>query len=80
MNIQTKLQSKNYDYDQVRCFNTYLTIFSINLVHRFPDVTDLTGVDEKVVRNIAELSLVSTSIALETWGVTEDRQRQRSAA
>lgn len=48
-------------------FNSYLTIYSINLAHRFPDVNDLNVIDYHSVRSISEFSLVCSRIALETW-------------
>jgi hypothetical protein len=48
-------------------FNCFLTIYAINLVYRYPDVTDLELVDETNVKNIAKLSAACSTIALETW-------------
>lgn len=56
-------------------FNTFLNIYSINLAHRFPDVTDLNRIDSNVVRNIANFSVASSRIALEVWDETSEVQR-----
>jgi hypothetical protein len=47
--------------------NTFLTIFTINIVHRFPNVRELDHIPVDEIRNIAEFSTACTNIALETW-------------
>lgn len=63
-------------------FNTFLTVYSINLAHRFPDVTDLNGIDQNMVRRIAEFSIACATVALEAWEevatVQDQGVRQRS--
>jgi hypothetical protein len=69
--------------EELKCtvgFNSYLTVFSIQLVHRFPVVTDLTGIPYDEVQKIADFSAASSLIALETWGrVTEEQYKQQAA-
>lgn len=50
-----------------KSFNTYLTLFAINLAHRFPDVSDIDSIDYKVVRQVAEFSVAASRVALEIW-------------
>ena len=64
------------DLQRVVSFNTYLTVFSINLSHRFPDISDINQIDYEVVRSIGEFSLACTTVALEVWDRTNE-QKQR---
>lgn len=57
-------------------FNTYLTVLSINLAHRF-DVTDINSIDLDQVRRVAEFSVVCSNIAVETWNTLNSVQSQR---
>lgn len=59
-----------------RSLSTYLTVFSINLAHRFPDV-DLDLISYDVVQQIAEFSFVCSTIALETWDQRSQRDTQQ---
>lgn len=71
--------------DQENCFRTYLEIFALNIVHRFPDLTNLEDIEVTKVQNIARFSLACSNVALTTWNTMTQvtggtRQRlQRSA-
>jgi hypothetical protein len=61
--------------------SNYLTVLSINLIHRFPDVTDLNCIEYEQIRRISEFSYACTRVALETWNEitlrSQGRQRLR---
>jgi len=48
-------------------YNAYLTVFSINCVHRFPDLTDISNIQYDTVKSLARASFGFSKIALETW-------------
>ncbi len=86
-NVVNQSQKQSQGQDQgfsTQSFNTYLTVFSINLSLRFQDVTDLNAIDYQSVRRIAEFSAACSSIALEVWDElstdVQKRQRQTRAA
>lgn len=62
---------------QTRSYNTFLTLYSINLVHRFPDITDLTTIDSSVVRRIAEFCAASAVVGWEVWEDLGSRQSKQ---
>lgn len=76
---QTQGQGENLNFS-THSFNTCLTVYSINLAHRFPDVTDLSSIDYQSVRKIWDFSVACTSIALETWEELSSDQRKRRVA
>lgn len=60
-------------------FQTYITIFALNLVHRFPDVRDLNRIDVNVVRSIAIFSAACSRVSNTVWdnvNTTETQQQQ----
>ena len=57
-------------------FNTYLTLFSINIVHRFP-VNSIENIDVNSIENTARLCTVCTDIAVRTWNMYSQRGIQR---
>lgn len=60
-------QGQRQGFDTDMSFNTFLTIYSINLVHRFPDVSDVHNIDFNTVDSIARLSYACARVALTTW-------------
>ncbi len=73
-------RSQSQEDNQTRSFNTFLTVYSINLAHRYPDVADLNKIDSNSVRKISTFSAVCSTIALETWDeLYSDQQRRRAA-
>lgn len=78
------LSQKTQEGAVTQSYNTFLTIYSVNLSHRFPDLTDLTSIDYNSVRKIAEFSIACSSIAVEVWDELftdlQKRQRQSRAA
>ncbi len=71
-------------------WQTYLTVFTYSVLHRFPTVVDVNTLDPEVIRRIGELSLVCSNIALDVWSqnvstsqISQDgrqmRQQQRVA-
>lgn len=55
-------------------FNTYLTVLSINLVHRFPDVGEMDQIPYDEIQKIAGFCIACSTVALETWNkVNEGR-------
>jgi hypothetical protein len=61
------------------CFNTFLTLFGINLTHRFPDISDLDLIDLNIIRNVAEFSIGCTGVALEVWNQTLENRKNTVA-
>lgn len=75
---QNTQQNQSQEGSQNQSVGVYLTIFSLNLTHRFPDITDLNSIDYTTVRRIAEFSAACSSVATEVWdelGSTQNRQR-----
>jgi hypothetical protein len=64
---QGQSQGGSQDLSNVSYFNSYLTAFNIQLVHRFPDVTDLTTIDYQTIRSIAQFCASTTIVAQEVW-------------
>ena len=58
-------------------YNTYLTIFSINLTHRFPSVTDLNNIETQNVRDVARFSVACSMIARDTWEEVNSPKQQK---
>lgn len=46
---------------------TFLYLYGVNLVLRFPDVSDMERLDTQQVRSIAHFCVVTSRIALEVW-------------
>lgn len=61
------LQGRFRDFSQTTSFNTYVTIFALNLVHRYPDVTNLDSINIDEVQRVADFSAACTPIVLEVW-------------
>lgn len=62
-----------------KSFNAYLTVFSINTVHRFPDVNDINLIDYDAVRKVAEFSAVASQVALQIWDDLSQEPPTRSS-
>ncbi len=66
-------------------FSTYLNVFSIQLAHRFPDVSDINTIDYNMVSSLAKFSYACSKVAVTTWNevtplTVQRRQKlQRSA-
>lgn len=56
-------------------YNTYLTVFTIQVEHKFPDTTDLNSIDSQSIRQIAEFSLACSKVALQTWNEVTQSKR-----
>lgn len=67
-NVNQPSQSGNLDTD-VKSFNTFLASFNIQLVHRFPDVSDidLQKIDYDQIRAIGEFCAATDMIAHQVW-------------
>ena len=63
-------------------FSSFLTVYSINLAFRYPDVTNLTTIDQEEIRRVADFCLPCSTIALTTWeeGLSVNVQKQRRVA
>lgn len=58
-------------------FNTYVNVFSLNVVSRYPDVTNLETIPYDEIQRIADFSAACTPIILETWErVWSEKYRQ----
>lgn len=79
-NRRTQSQGQDTQFS-TQSFNTYLTVYSINLAHRFPDVTELDSIDYEGVRNVAKFSAACSSIAVDTWDeLSNDMQRRQRSS
>lgn len=84
--IRTPSQNRGQEDDLSRnvVFNTYLNVYAVNLVHRFPDVSDLERIDYNSIKRIAEFCFAASSVALDVWSETGERRttatRQSRAA
>lgn len=63
---------------QLRSFTAFLTVYSVNLVHRFPDVSDLNSINQEDIRSIAQFCAVATNVAIDTWNELSQPQRRQS--
>lgn len=61
---------------QLQNFQTFITLFGINLVHRYPGVVDLNTIDVPTIQNIARLSAVCSTVATEVWNDIASRSRR----
>lgn len=73
------LRDRNVRIENV-CLNTYLNVFTLNVIHRFPNIRDLENVDENELRRIAEFSVICTSVVTEVWDRVTERESTRRAA
>lgn len=64
--ISRREGSSNMQEAQDNNFTAFLTLFSINLVHRFP-TDQIDNIDVSTVENVARLSALCTPIVLDTW-------------
>ena len=55
-------------------FNAFLVSLNIQLIHRLPNVTDLSMIDYAEVRNIIDFSRAVTLVALDVWRETDRSQ------
>jgi len=83
--IRTPSQNQGHleDLSKDVVFNNYLTVYAVNLVHRFPDVSDLNRIDMTTIRSIAEFCYAASTIAVNVWEETRERvgvPRQSRAA
>ncbi len=59
-------------------FNIFLTVYAINLAHRFLEVTDISKIDYSQIKQVADFSMACSIIALQTWeelGVVQPSRR-----
>lgn len=63
---------------QLRSFTTFLTVYSVNLVHRFPDVMDLNSISQEDIRAIAQFCAVASNVAIDTWNELSQPTRRQS--
>jgi hypothetical protein len=64
---QSEGQSQQQNFQDQQSLTSYLTVFSVNLTHRIPDVRDWQNIDYENVQSISEFCLPCTNIALRTW-------------
>lgn len=55
---------------QTPSFNAFITLFALNLVHRFPGAVDLNSIDVPAIQNVARLSIACSAVATEVWTET----------
>lgn len=60
-------------------FLTFLTLFSINITHRF-QTEEIDTIDQTTIENVARLSALCTPIVVETWNEVSGRRQQRREA
>lgn len=80
--LSQNAQSSQYEpgtgVQNTQSFNTFLTVYAINLSHRYPDISDPSLIDYSQVRKVADFSVACSIIALETWEELEVTQRRPS--
>lgn len=62
--------SQDFDLTAPPSFNAFITLFAVNLVHRYPGPIDLNSIDVPGIQSIAKLSAVCSSVATEVWNDT----------
>ena len=57
-------------------FNVYVSVFSQNVVNRYPDISNLECITYDDIERIAEFSALCVPVVLETWErILQDRTR-----
>lgn len=64
--------------NDVESWNTYLYVYSFNLVHRYPsELIDSQSIDTDRIRRIAEFSMTSANIALDVVSSSQESRQVR---